>query len=140
MDLFQTLALGFPIVFALLVVASLLHAWFAGGKWDAEVQIFRPRVIIVCLVHLLFGGAAYWHLITGGWLATAYSWHDPDDINLVLAVFEALCVIAVMALVAVRKRFVYKLLVDLLIIQIISCTVFLLLVLWVVLTWKPKMF
>ena len=140
MDLPEILALGLPVLVALMVAAGIVHAWYAARKTAPDERFFRPRVIIVCLLHLLFAGAVYWHLITGGWLATSYHWNDPDDINLVLAVFEALCAVVVVALVVGRKRFFYKLLVDLLVIQLILAVGLLILLLLFVLTWQPRMF
>jgi len=140
MDLSEILAFGIPALVALLVAGSIVHAWFAARKPAPAGRFFRPWVIIVCVVHLLFAWAIYWMLNDGGWLTASYSWIDPDNFHLVLAVFEALCVVVVIALVAARKRFFYKLLLDLLIIQFIIGASLLSLFLWFVLTYQPRLF
>jgi len=141
MDLSEILAIGVPVLVALMVAGSIVHAWFAAKKPAPDERLLRPRVIIVCLLHLLIGGYIYWQLYEGGWLTNPYyRWNDPDDINLVLAIFEPLCAVVLVALIAVRKRFFYKLLLDLLIIQLIIAASFVILIVWFALTWQPRMF
>jgi hypothetical protein len=140
MDLSEFIAIGLPVLAALMVAGCIIHAWFAARKPAPAGRFFRPRVVIACLLHLLFAGAVYWLLNDGGWFTATYNWTDPDNFHLVLAIFEALCVVVVIALVAARKRFFYKLAIDLLIIQFIIAASLLSLFLWFVLTYQPKMF
>ena len=139
MDVAATLAFGIPALVALMVAASLFHASIAARRLPPAQALSRPRVVLVSLLHLLCAGGVYRYLIIGGWLTNHYHWDDPNDINLVLAVFEALCAVAVLALAICRKPFLYKLLIDLLIIQIIISSCLLILLLLFILTWHPRM-
>jgi hypothetical protein len=140
MDFSAILALGIPALVAVMVAGSIAHAWAAAKKLPPEQPLFRPKVGIICVLHLLCAGGVYRLLITGGWLTNHYRWDDPDDFNLVLAIFEPLCVAAVLALVIGRRAFLYKLLVDLLIVQIIVSAGLLILLLLFVLTWHAGMY
>ena len=141
MDFSEILALSPPAIMFLLVIASIVHALFAARKATPEVfRCLSPRVIIVCLLHLVIASGVYWHLITDGWLTNNYHWDDPNNINLVLVMFEAFCAVVVVLLGVARKRFFYKLLIDLVVIQFILVAGFLILLLIFMLTWHPKMF
>jgi len=139
MDFFEILACSTPAILALMVTACILHAW-AGARKQAGEGRFLKRAVLVCVLHVVIAGAVYRHLIEGGWLTAKFQWNDPDNINLVLAVFEGFCVAAVIALVISKRLFFYKMLVDLLVIQLLLAAVFLSLFLVFMLTWHPKMF
>jgi hypothetical protein len=139
MDYLTLLALAPSYLIPLLTAAAFTHAALAARKMPPQVRLVSPRVIIVCLLHLLFAAAVYWHLVTHGWFDENYHWDDPNNINLVLAVFEPLCAAAVAALAITRKPFFYKLLIDLLILQLLAAACFLAVVLIFVLTYKPRM-
>jgi hypothetical protein len=137
----ELFAIGVPILVILMFAAAIIHAGFPARKPAPAKPLLRPAVIIVCLIHLLFAGIIYRYLILDGWLTNPYyHWTDPDDINLVLAISEPLCVLAVIALVATRKPFFYKLLLDLLIIQFLFAAGFITLIIWFTLTWQPRLF
>jgi len=135
MDFDETLAVGVPALIALMVVTAAVHAW------RGRHAQFHPgwRSVIAPLIHLLLAGTAYWNLAKAGWLTATYHWNDPDDINLVLALFEGLCALAVFAFAAFRTTFLSKLLNGLLVIQLILAVSIFALVMYVVLTWKPRM-
>lgn len=139
MDFFNILACSPPFIVTLMVAASIVHALSAARKSPPGERFLRPRVVIVCLLHLVFAAAVYCHLVKDGWLNTQYHWDDPNNINLVLGIFETLCAVAVAALAIARKSFFYKLLLDLLMIQLIIATCLLVLLLVFVLTWQPRM-
>jgi len=137
----ELLGVGVPLLVALMVIASVVHASFAARRPAPAGPFFGPRVILVCLLHLLIAGAFYRALIIGGWLTNSYyRWDDPDDINLVLAIFEPVCAVLVIAMLFTRRRFLYKLLVDLLVLQLLFSAAFLGMMLLFALTWKPRMF
>jgi len=140
MEFSEILAVGMPAIVTVMVAVALIHSWAATRSPAPNKRWLRPGVITVCLLHLLFAGGAYRHLIAGGWLNTGYHWNDPNDFNLVLAVFEALCSLVVIVFTVVRNRFLFKLLVDLLLIQLLFVVGLLILLLIFFLTWKPKMF
>jgi hypothetical protein len=57
-------------------------------------------------------------LITGGWLAQSPSWNDPNLINPALALLEAVAVGSVIAFWIWPKPFLYRFVLDLLVIQV----------------------
>lgn len=123
-----------------MVVASIVHASIVARKGVGEADFFTPRVMIVCGLHLLTVGGVYRYLIVDGWLTNNYHWNDPDIFNLLLAIFEALCAVAIIALAFARRSFFYKLLVDFLVIQILIGIGFVTMFVIFVLTWRPRMF
>jgi len=83
--------------------------------------------------------AVYWYLVTGGWLTNHYQLNDPNIINLVLAVFEPIAILSVIAYWIWRKSFLYRLLSILALVQILVGAGFLIFILLFMLTWHPKM-
>lgn len=140
MSLFNILGYASPIMMALLVAGAIAHSRHVAGNNSVNKVVLTWKTILLCIVHGLIAAIVYWHLITGGWLTEHYSWDDPDNINLVMAIFEAVTVATVIALLISRGRFIYRLLIDLMFIQILLAVVMGGLVLLFVLTWKPKMF
>jgi hypothetical protein len=55
------------------------------------------------VVHLIAAAVVYWHLITGGWLTNHYQLNDPNIVNLVLAIFEPIAIVSVIACWLWRK-------------------------------------
>jgi hypothetical protein len=94
---------------------------------------------LISVVHLIAAAAVYRYLITGGWLTNHYQLNDPDIINLVLAIFEPIAVISVIAYWLLRKPFLYRLISVLCLFQILIGAGFVAFILFFALTWHPKM-
>jgi hypothetical protein len=134
MELSEAVAVGIPALVTLMVLAAVVRAW---RRRDAPLRL-GYRAVIVSLLHLLLAATVYWNLAKAGWLTATYHWDDPDDFNLVLAIFEALCALAVIAFAVMRNTFLEKLLYGLLIIQLIIAATLLALLSLLFLTWKPR--
>ena len=91
------------------------------------------------LVHLIAATTVYRYLITGGWLTNHYHLNDPNIVNLVLAIFEPIAIVSVIAYWVWRKSFLYRLMSILGVVQIVIGAGFLIFVLFFMLTWQPKM-
>jgi hypothetical protein len=91
------------------------------------------------LVHFIAATAVYRYLITGGWLTNHYQLNDPNIVNLVLAIFEPIAIVSVIAYWVWRKSFLYRLMSILGVIQIVIGVGFLIFILLFMLTWHPKM-
>ena len=59
---------------------------------------------LITLVHLVAATAVYRYLITGGWLTNHYQLNDPNIVNLVLAIFEPIAIVSVIAYWLLRNR------------------------------------
>jgi hypothetical protein len=90
-------------------------------------------------IHVVAATAVYWYLVTGGWLTNHYQLNDPNIVNLVLAIFEPIAIISVIAYWVWRKSFLYRLLSILALVQILVGAGFLIFILLFMLTWHPKM-
>jgi hypothetical protein len=90
-------------------------------------------------VHVVAGTAVYWYLVTGGWLTNHYQLNDPNIINLILAIFEPIAILSVIAYWVWRKSILYRLLSILALVQILVGAGFLIFILLFMLTWHPKM-
>ena len=99
----------------------------------------RSKAVLFSVVHLIAATAVYWYLITGGWLTNHYQINDPNIVNLVLAIFEPIAIVSVIAYWIWRKSFLYRLMSILALVQILVGTGFLILFLLFFLTWHPKM-
>jgi hypothetical protein len=100
----------------------------------------RPlRAALFSIIHVVAATAVYWYLITGGWLTNHYQLNDPNVINLVLAIFEPIAIVSVIAYWIWRKSFLYRLMFILVLIQILVGGGFLTFILLFMLTWHPKM-
>ena len=97
------------------------------------------RAGLISVVHVTAGTAVYWHLITGGWLTNHYQLDDPNIVNLVLAIFEPIAIVSVIAYWFWQKSFLYRLISILCAIQILIGAGFLIFILLFALTWHPKM-
>lgn len=100
-------------------------------------QPLKPALF--SLVHLIAATAVYRYLITGGWLTNHYQLNDPNIVNLVLAIFEPIAIVSVIAYWVWRKSFLYRLMSILGVVQIVIGAGFLIFVLFFMLTWHPKM-
>ena len=94
---------------------------------------------LISVVHLIAAAAVYRYLITGGWLTNNYQLNDPNIVNLVLAIFEPIAVISVIAYWLWRKAFLYRLISVLCLFQILIGAGFVAFILFFMLTWHPKM-
>lgn len=140
MSLFNMLGYASPVLMSLLVAGAIIHSCRTPVNIAPGNVPLTWKAIVLCVSHGLIATEVYWHLINGGWLAAHYHWDDPDNINLVMAIFEALAAAVTVALLISRRRFFYRLLIDLMFIQLLLAVVMAGLVLLFVLTWKSKMF
>jgi hypothetical protein len=94
---------------------------------------------LISVGHVVAATVVYRHLITGGWLTNHYQLNDPNIINLVLAIFEPIAIISVIAYWLLRKPFFCRLMSILFLVQILIGVGFLVFILLFMLTWHPKM-
>ncbi len=99
----------------------------------------RSKATLFSVVNLIAGVAVYWHLVNGGWLTNHYQLDDPNIVNLVLAIFEPIALMSVIAYWLWRKSFLYRCVSILALIQIIVGAGFLIFLLVFMLTWHPTM-
>ena len=97
------------------------------------------KAVVYSAVHFLVAGAVYWHLITGGWLTNRYHLEDPDIVNLILAIFEPIAVISVIAYWVSRRPGLYRLMMILSVLQIVVAIGFLVFFLVFAATWHFKL-
>jgi hypothetical protein len=90
-------------------------------------------------VHVVTATAVYRYLITGGWLTNHYQLNDPNIVNLVLAIFEPIAVLSVIAYWLSRRPFLYRLISILFLIQLLIGVGFLIFILLFMFTWHPKL-
>lgn len=93
----------------------------------------------ISAVHVVAATAVYRHLITGGWLTNPYQLNDPNIVNLVLAIFEPIAILSVIAYWLLRKPFLYRLISILCLAQLLIGAGFFIFILFFALTWHPKM-
>jgi hypothetical protein len=99
----------------------------------------KVKAVWISVVHLVAATAVYRHLITGGWLTNHYQLNDPNIVNLVLAIFEPVAVVSVIAYWLLRKPALYRLISILFFVQILIGAGFLVFILLFVVTWHPKL-
>ena len=97
------------------------------------------KVTVMSVVHLVAATAVYRYLITGGWLTNHYQLNDPNIVNLVLAIFEPIAVVSVIAYWLSRKPLLYRIMSVLCLVQILIGAGFIVFILLFVLTWHPKL-
>ena len=97
------------------------------------------KAALISVVHVVAATAVYRHLITGGWLTNHYQLNDPNVVNLVLAIFEPIAVVSVVAYWIWRTPFLGRLLWRLFLVQILIGAGFLIFIRFFFITWKPKM-
>jgi len=94
---------------------------------------------LISAVHVVAAAAVYRHLITGGWLTNHYQLNDPNIVNLVLAIFEPIAVVSVIAYWLLRKPALYRLISILFFVQLLIGVGFLVFILLFLFTWHPKL-
>ena len=94
---------------------------------------------IISIIHVVAATAVYRYLITGGWLTNHYQLNDPNIVNLVLAIFEPIAIVSVIAYLIWRKSSLYRLMSILGLVQILIGAGFLIFFLLFALTWHAKM-
>jgi hypothetical protein len=99
----------------------------------------RLKASLISAVNVVAAIAVYRYLVTGGWLTNRYQLNDPNIINLLLAIFEPIAIVGVIAYWLWRKSFLYRLISILALIQILVGAGFLIFILLFMLTWHPKM-
>ena len=99
----------------------------------------RWKPILFSVVHVLAAAAVYRHLVTGGWLTNHYHLNDPNIVNLLLAIFEPIAVLSVIAYWIARRPFLYRLMSVLGLVQVVIGVGFLIFLLLFALSWHPKM-
>ncbi len=99
----------------------------------------KLKVGMITLVHMIAAVAIYRYLITGGWLTNHYQLNDPNIVNLVLAIFESIAILSVIAYWLVRKPGLYRLMSILCFVQILIGAGFLAFILLFLFTWHPKL-
>jgi len=97
------------------------------------------KAALYSIVHVVAAVAVYRYLITGGWLTNHYQLNDPNIVNLVLAVFEPIAIVSVIAYWILRKSFLYRLISILVFVQILIGAGFLIFLLLFAFTWHAKM-
>ena len=97
------------------------------------------KAAVISVIHLAAATAVYRHLITGGWLTNRYQLNDPNIVNLVLAIFEPIAIISLIAYWRFRTPFLYRLIFILGLVQLLIGAGFLIFILFFALTWHPKM-
>ena len=99
----------------------------------------KLKVGLITLVHVIAATAVYRYLITGGWLTNHYQLNDPNIVNLVLAIFEPIAIVSVIAYWLLRKPALYRLMSILCLVQILIGAGFLVFILLFMFTWHPKL-
>jgi len=94
---------------------------------------------LISAVHLVVATAVYRHLVTGGWLTNRYQLSDPNIVNLMLAIFEPVAIVSLVAYWLWRKSFLYRLISILCLVQLLIGAGFLIFILLFAFTWHPKM-
>jgi hypothetical protein len=99
----------------------------------------RWKAILFSTLHVVAAIAVYRYLISGGWLTNHYQLNDPNIVNLVLAVFEPIAIVSVIAYWIGRRPFLYRLMSIFFFVQILIGLGFLVFILLFAITWHPKM-
>lgn len=99
----------------------------------------RAKAVLISALHAAAFAAAYYHLITGGWLTNNYRLDDPNVVNLVLAIFEPIAFLSVAVYWFSRKPLAYRLIFILAIVQVVIGLGFLVFILLFVMLWHPRM-
>ena len=99
----------------------------------------KVKAVWISVVHVVAAAAVYRYLSTGGWLTNHYQLNDPNIVNLVLAIFEPIAVVSVIAYWLLRKPALYRLISILFFVQVLIGAGFLVFILLFVFTWHPKL-
>jgi hypothetical protein len=99
----------------------------------------KLKVTLISIVHVVAAAAVYRYLITGGWLTNHYQFNDPNIVNLVLAIFEPIAIVSVIAYWLLRKPALYRLISILFVAQLLIGAGFLVFILLFLFSWHPKL-
>ncbi len=99
----------------------------------------KTKAIVYSAVNLIGAIWVYQYLITGGWLTNRYQLNDPNIVNLLLAIFEPIAVIGVVAYWIWRTRSLYRSLFILFVVQLVIGAGFLAFILFFFFTFKAKL-
>src|SRR5437764_15238037 len=88
------------------------------------------KATLISVVHVIAAMAVYRYLITGGWLTNHYQLNDPNIVNLLLAIFEPIAVLSVIAYWIARTPFLYRLMSILFLVQLLIRAGFLIFILF----------
>jgi len=100
----------------------------------------RPlKAASASVIHLIAAAAVYAHLMTGGWLTARYSLDDPNIANLILAIFEPIAILSVIAYWIWQTPFLYRLLNIFCLAQLLIGIGFAIFILVFMLSWHPRM-
>jgi hypothetical protein len=99
----------------------------------------KTAPIIYSVITVIGAVAVYSHLISGGWLTQKYQLGDPNIVNLILAIFEPIAVLVVIAYWIWRTQFGHRLLFIVFILQLLIGAGFVAFFLFFFFTWKPKL-
>jgi hypothetical protein len=102
-------------------------------------MVLTKKAAFISGVHIVAAIAVYRYLITGGWLTNHYQLNDPNIVNLLLAIFEPIAILSVIADWVLRKPFLYRLMSILFYVQLLVGAGFLIFILLFALTWHAKM-
>jgi hypothetical protein len=97
------------------------------------------KAAFISVVHVVAATAVYRYLITGGWLTNHYQLNDPNIVNLVLAIFEPIAIVSVIAYWLLRTPALYRLIFILFLVQLLIGAGFLIFILLFVFTWHLKL-
>ena len=99
----------------------------------------KAKPIVYSAVIVIGAVAVYRLLASGGWLTHSYQLNDPNIINLVLAIFEPIAILVVIAYWIWRTPLLYRLLFIFFVVQLLVGVGFLAFFLFFVATWKPRL-
>ena len=99
----------------------------------------RWKAIAFSAVHIVAAALVYRHLVSGGWLTNYYQLNDPNIVNLLLAIFEPIAIVSVVAFWIGRRPFFYRLMSILCLVQVLIAVGFLIFLFLFTITWHPKM-
>ena len=97
------------------------------------------KAALYSAVNIVAAVAVYRHLNNGGWLMNQYRLDDPNIVNLVLAIFEPVAILSVIAYWIWKTDFLRRLVAIMGVIQILIGVGFLAFFIIFALTWHPKM-
>ena len=97
------------------------------------------KAIFFSCLQVVAAAAAYYHLVTGGWLQTHYQWNDPNIVNLLLALFEPIALVSVLVYWLWPTAALYRVLVFLSLAQVLIALGIGIFFLIFLLLWHPRL-
>src|SRR6478672_6976906 len=95
----------------------------------------NTRAIVYSAINLFAASAVYRYIMSGGWLTNHYHFDDPNIVNLILAIFEPIAVLVVLAYWIGRTSFLYRALFLFMIVQVLIGLGFATFLLFFMITW-----